>query len=378
MPKDGKVGFAIIGLGIGASRCEMMAKVPEARLVSVCDLLPERARQAAETYGCEWTTDYKTLLERPDIDVIGVYTPSGAHRDIAVTVAQAGKHVLVTKPLEVTVERAEAVVAACAQSGVKLAVEFYSRYSADNYRIYKAIAEGRFGTLVQGEFSFKCWRSQGYYEADGGWRGTWKVDGGGAIINQTIHSVDQMLWYHGEPDTVYALTGTYTHRIEAEDTGAALIRFKNGSVAVLVGSTTFDNDRPPNRYGSGAVKRAEINGEFGSASCLDDKLILWKFSEGAPAPTRELPAAPPVNVFQDYARALLQPGYESPTFVQGRDTLTSVKLVTLPCTNRPGPGSLSRSSSAPAPILMVRRRGTWRSESDPGAGFCGRREWRWG
>lgn len=327
VPRDGKVGFAIVGLGIGASRCDMLCKVPEARLVAVCDLMPERAQEAAAKYQCEWTTDYKTLLDRPDIDVIGVYTPSGLHRDIAVTVANAGKHVLVTKPLEVTVERAESIVRACEEHGVQLAVEFYSRYSPDNYRIYKSIAEGRFGKLIQGEYSFKCWRSQGYYEADGGWRGTWKIDGGGAIINQTIHSVDQMLWYHGEPETVFALAGTYTHKIEAEDTAAALIRFTNGSIAVLVGSTTFDNDRPPNRYGSGAVKRAELNGELGTASTLDDKMILRKFNEEAAAPARELPATPPINVFQDYARALLQPGSASPTFVSGRQTLTSVKLV---------------------------------------------------
>ncbi|MCL4535352.1 MAG: Gfo/Idh/MocA family oxidoreductase [Bacteroidetes bacterium] len=322
--KDGRVGFGIIGLGIGLSRCEMMQEAPEARLVAVADLVEDKAKSVAAKFGADWYTDYHKMLEREDIDVVGVYTPSGLHLNIALDVARAGKHVLTTKPMEITLERADAIISAAKEAGVKLATEFASRYSTYNYALYRAIRDGKFGKMVLGEFNYKCYRDQAYYESNGGWRGTWKVDGGGAIMNQTIHSVDQMLWLMGDVETVTARWGTYTHKIETEDTAVALITFKSGAMGVLVGTTTFHNDRPFKHYGGGVTRRSEINGEFGSATMIDDVTKMWKTVEGEVPSQVSLPA---VNVFQDYSRWVLDDNYSSPTLAKAEDSRKTLELV---------------------------------------------------
>jgi len=323
--KDSRVGFGIVGLGIGTSRCEMMQEVPEARLVAVADLIEEKARSVAARFGVDWYTDYRKLLAREDVDVVGVYTPSGLHLDVALDVARAGKHVLTTKPMEVTLERVDRIIDACAEAGVKLATEFAERYHPVNYAIYRAIHDGKFGKMVLGEYSFKCYRNQEYYESNGGWRGTWKIDGGGAIMNQTIHSVDQMLWQMGPVESVTARWGTYTHRIETEDTAVALVTFKSGALGVLVGTTTFHNDRPFKNYGGGVVKRIEVNGESGSATSLDGRVAMWKVAGDVEAPAEVEP--PAVNVFQDYARWVRDDTYSSPTLVKGPESRQAVELI---------------------------------------------------
>lgn len=322
--KDGRVGFGIIGLGIGLSRCEMMQAAPEARLVAVADLVEAKAKDVAAKFGADWYTDYRRMLEREDIDVVGVYTPSGMHLNIALDVARAGKHVLTTKPMEITLERADSIISACKEAGVKLATEFASRYSPHNYGVYRAIKDGKFGKMVLGEFNYKCYRDQAYYESNGGWRGTWKVDGGGAIMNQTIHSVDQLLWLMGDVDTVTARWGTFTHKIETEDTAVALITLKSGALGVLVGTTTFHNDRPFKLYGGGVTRRIEVNGEFGSATLIDDVTKMWKTVEGEASSQVTLPA---VNVFQDYARWVLDDSYNSPTLAKAEDSRKTLELV---------------------------------------------------
>lgn len=322
---DGKVGFAIVGLGIGLSRCEMMQQVPEARLVAVADLVEAKARDVAGRFGADWYTDYHRVLERDDVDVVGVYTPSGLHLDIALEVAAAGKHVLTTKPMEITLERVDRIIAACGEARVKLATEFAERYHPVNYAIYRAIQDGKFGKMVLGEYSFKCYRNQEYYESNGGWRGTWRLDGGGAIMNQTIHSVDQMLWQMGDVDTVTARWGTYTHSIETEDTAAALVTFKSGALGVLIGTTTFHNDRFARMYGGGVVKRIEVNGELGSATSIDGKVAMWKVAgDESVSPEVDPPA---LNVFQDYARWVKDDAYSSPTFVKGAESRKAVEFI---------------------------------------------------
>lgn len=323
---DGRVGFGIIGLGIGLSRCEMLQEAPEARLVAVSDLVKDKARATAEKFGADWYSDYHKMLERPDIDVVGVYTPSGLHRDIALDVAKAGKHVLTTKPMEISFERADAIIDGCKKAGVKLATEFAVRYSPYNYALYRAINDGKFGKMVLAQFDYKCYRDQAYYESNGGWRGTWKIDGGGAIMNQTIHSVDQMLWLMGDVDTVTAKCGTYTHTIETEDTGVALLTFKSGAMGTLVGTTTFHNDRPFKNYGGGVTQRVEMNGEHGSVTLIDNKTAMWKFA-GADSDVPSQLQPPAVNIFQDYARWILDDSYSSPTLAKAEEARKTLGLV---------------------------------------------------
>ncbi len=150
------VGFGIIGLGIGISRCEMMREAPEARLVAVCDLIEDRVQKATDTFNVDGYADYHKMLERDDIDVIGVYTPSGMHREVALDAIRAGKHVLTTKPIEVSLDRIDAIINTCKAANVKLASEFYSRYKPGNYALFDAIQAGKFGKLILGDYAFKC------------------------------------------------------------------------------------------------------------------------------------------------------------------------------------------------------------------------------
>jgi len=191
------IGFVVVGLGMGRHRARMVAKTEGARLVGVADLRAELAQRVAEELGCEWHTDFRTFLDRPNVQVVWVMTPSGVHADVAVPALEAGKHVIVTKPMEVTLERADAMIAAAERNGRLLAVDFDMRFLKGAWQIRQAIADGMFGKLILLEGRLKWFRSQEYY-SQSGWRGTWRYDGGGSLANQTIHLIDQLVWLGGE------------------------------------------------------------------------------------------------------------------------------------------------------------------------------------
>ncbi len=185
----------------------------------------------------------------------------------------AGKHVVVEKPLEITVPRCDAIIRACDETGVRLCAIFPSRYSPANLALKAAINEGRFGRLTLGDTYVKWWRTQEYYDS-GKWRGTWELDGGGALMNQAIHNVDLLQWLMGDVESVQAMTATLVHeRIEVEDSAVAVIRFKSGALGVIEAST--------GAY-PGLLKRTEIHGENGSARVEQDDVTLWTFREERP------------------------------------------------------------------------------------------------
>ncbi|WP_328912262.1 MULTISPECIES: Gfo/Idh/MocA family protein [unclassified Streptomyces] len=328
-PPEPPVNFAVVGLGaFGATSAEAVTSTPGTRLVAVADLDAERARETGARYGVDWTTDYRELLTRADIDVIGVFTPSNKHRDIVVEAARAGKHVLVTKPLEISLDRADAMITACEEAGVELFCEFYLRYMAENFRIHQAIEAGALGKVVLGDFSYKCYRPQSYYDADGGWRGKLADSGGGIVINQSIHAVDKLRWYLGEVESVQALTGTFTHDIEVEDTAAALLKMRSGAIGMLVGTATFHNTNPVHPvYGGGSTSRSEVNGDLGSVIAIDNAITMWKTTGDFDPEPGDAGDGPPANVFADVARTLRDPGYSSSTLVRGRDARASLEVV---------------------------------------------------
>ncbi|HVC35217.1 MAG TPA: Gfo/Idh/MocA family oxidoreductase, partial [Chloroflexota bacterium] len=247
----GQIGFGIIGLGFGESRCAMVQQVPEARLVAVASRTEERARATGVKFEVDWYTDYHRMLERDDLDVVAIYTPSGAHTEIVQAAARAGKHVLTTKPLEISLARADAIVDACRTAGVKLATELAARYTPANYALYRAVHDGQFGRMILGEFAEKLYRPACYFALDEGWRSTWELGGGGTVMNQTIHSIDLMRWIMGDVATITARMGTFAAPTESEDTAVATVTFRSGALGVLTGTTTFLNDRPAGRYGCG-------------------------------------------------------------------------------------------------------------------------------
>ena len=223
---------------------------------------------------CRIYDDLDAMLEHPGLDVVCVCTPSGAHLEPSVQAAEAGKHVVVEKPLEITLPRCDAIIEACDRSGVRLCTIFPSRFSAANVRLKEAIDVGRFGRLTLGDTYVKWWRSQQYYDS-GGWRGTWELDGGGALMNQSIHNVDLLQWLMGDVDTIMAQTALLAHeRIEVEDTAVAALRFKNGALGVIEAATSA--------Y-PGLLKRTEIHGDRGSARVEQDDITLWEFQEKVPS-----------------------------------------------------------------------------------------------
>ena len=267
-------GFAIVGTGmISRYHAQAIAAIPDARLVGCFNHNLERAKPFAEEFGCQAYSSLDEMLANPDVQVVTICTPSGAHLEPALAAAKAGKHLLVEKPLEITLERCDAIISACEQAGTLLGSILPSRFSPANIALKKAIETGRFGRLTLGDTYVKWWRTQAYYDG-GGWRGTWALDGGGAFMNQAIHNVDLLYWFMGDVQEVCGLTSTLAHeRIEVEDVGTAVVRFKNGALGTLEASTSVF---------PGLLKKTEIHGTTGSAIIEQDSILLWNFETELP------------------------------------------------------------------------------------------------
>ena len=248
------VNFAVVGLGMGRNRAQMIKDTDGAELKCVVDLQEDLAKKTAQELGTDWETDLDDVLGRDDIDCVMVMTPSGTHAEIGVRVARAGKHVVTTKPMDVSTDACDRLIAACDEAGVKLAVDYQSRYVDSNYRVAEALQRGWLGRPILGEIRFKWFRSDEYFEHNGSWRGTWKMDGGGSLANQGAHLLDVISWFMGDFESVYGEMAVMNHDIETEDIGLAIVRFKSGARGVIVGTTTF----PTNAYFS-----AEVHGTDG-------------------------------------------------------------------------------------------------------------------
>lgn len=236
-------GVAIIGLGMGNACADWVSKAPGCKLAALMDINEERLKKSCEQWKVPGETDYDKILARKDVDIVYIVTPSGTHADLGIKAANKGKHVCVAKPMDVTLEKCDALIKACEKNGVLLTVDFNGRLADLQQQIRYAIDNQLFGKLIMGEGRLKWFRSDKYY-ASGGWRGTWKMDGGGSLANQTIHQIDQLQWYMGAVDCVAAAeVGIFAHdKIETEDLGMALLRFKNGAVGGILGTTTFPKD----------------------------------------------------------------------------------------------------------------------------------------
>lgn len=267
-------GFGIIGCGlISKFHARAIADVPGAELVACYDTVPEAADRLAAETGCKPYHSLEAFLADPRVEVVTVATPSGAHMEPAVAAARAGKHVIVEKPLEITLERCDAIIQACEQSDVVLSTIFPSRFHDVSQLFKRAVDQGRFGRLVLGDAYVKWWRTQQYYDS-GAWRGTWELDGGGALMNQAIHSVDLLLWFMGPVEEVRADFALLGHeRIAVEDVAVATLRFANGALGTIEATTAAF---------PGHKKRIEIHGTKGGAVMEEEDIVFWQFAESAP------------------------------------------------------------------------------------------------
>jgi predicted dehydrogenase len=265
------LGCAIVGCGmIARFHARALADVPGTRVVALVGRNPANAEKMRQDLGltCAMATDLQSVLKRNDVDIVIITTPSGAHMEPAVAAASAGKHVVVEKPLEITLERCDRIIDACDRHRVQLCTIFPSRFGDANRALKQAITQGRFGRLTLGETTCKWWRPQSYYD-EGGWKGTKALDGGGALMNQAIHNVDLLLWMMGPATHITGLTATLSHeRIEVEDTAVACLRFKNGALGVIQATTSV---------WPGLPKTVGIHGDKGTVVIEQDDLLRWEF-----------------------------------------------------------------------------------------------------
>ena len=264
------IGIGIVGCGMIANfHAKAIADAEGAELVACVDRNPDLASEFGEKQGCRAYSTLEAMLADPEVKAVSICTPSGAHLEPAVAAADAGKHVIVEKPLEITTERCDEIIEACKKADVRLTVTFQSRFHESSKLMKRAVDEGRFGTVTMGDAYVKWYRSQEYYDS-GAWRGTWALDGGGALMNQAIHSVDLLVWLMGPVEEISAMTATMTHeRIEVEDVAVANLKFKSGALGVIEATTTS--------Y-PGALKRIEISGSEGSAVLEEEDIKDWQFA----------------------------------------------------------------------------------------------------
>jgi len=219
----------------------------------------------AAKFGAAGYTDYERFLDHPGLRIVNVCTPSGLHAEQGVAAARAGIHVLVEKPIDTTLEKADALVEACDRNGVKLGVIYQSRFLPAVQKIKRAIDEGRLGRLMIGDAYVKWYRAPEYYA--GSWHGALALDGGGALINQAIHTVDLLRWMMGPVDAAFAMKAALRYpQIEGEDTLVASLRFKNGALGVVEAATSV---KP------GFKRRLEISGERGAVILDGDTIGCW-------------------------------------------------------------------------------------------------------
>jgi predicted dehydrogenase len=261
------LGFGIVGAGnISLIHAQALAEVPGARLRAVLARDPAKAEALASRFGAEPCTDPARFFAREDLQVVTICTPSGTHAELGAAAAAAGKHVLVEKPIDVTLEKARALVATCRAHGVRLGVIFQSRFLPAVALVKRAIDRGRLGRLYVADAQVKWFRGKTYYE-DARWRGTKALDGGGALINQSIHTVDLLQHLAGPVASVFGMTGRLRHpSIEGEDTAVAVVRFASGALGTIQGTTSI---------WPGFARKVELHGERGTIVLEGNDVTIW-------------------------------------------------------------------------------------------------------
>ena len=274
-------GFGIVGTGvIAAIHADAIALLPDARLVAVTDVATGAAAAFAAAHGCAAEPDLGSLLARRDVEVVCVCVPSGLHAVVGVQAAKAGKHLVVEKPIDVSLEAADRLIDAAQAAGVALTVISQHRFDPGLIELKRLLDDRALGRLVLGEASTKWYRTQAYYDS-AAWRGTDAMDGG-SLMNQGVHYVDLLRWCMGPPAEVSAVCSTQAHQIEAEDTALALVRFASGAVGTILSSTAAFPGFP---------QRLEITGTEGTVIVEDGRIVRRALSGGSAGPAASADSA---------------------------------------------------------------------------------------
>lgn len=261
--------FGIIGAGLIANfHARAIQSLHNAKLVGICGSNAAKVHSLAAQYQCTPFPSYEAMLRSNDIDIVTIATPSGNHMEPTLAAAKYGKHVLCEKPLEITLERIDRMIEAHANAGTQLGGVFNYRFDDAITPLKKAVDSGRFGTITCASVHVPWWRSAEYYRNS--WRGTWKLDGGGALINQSIHMIDLLQYLVGPVQSLHAYTATLGHDIEAEDTATAILQFRNKALGMIYGSTASF---------PGQFRRLEIHGTKGTVIQEENSFKVWQFAD---------------------------------------------------------------------------------------------------
>ncbi len=327
-----EVRFGMAGTGVGANffaqAFSSLSENDRARLVAVNSRRESRAKEYASKWGLKkYYTDYGRMLEDPEIDAVIISTPHFLHYKMTIEAIKMNKHVLVDKPMAINLKEADEMIAEAERKGVKLGVNLQSRFDPVYRKIKEAVDDGRFGRLILGEALVKWYRTQEYYSSSS-WRGRWATEGGGALINQAIHTIDLLLWIMGSPKMLWGQIDTVAHEIEVEDIAVATVRFENEALGVIEGSTALYPGFP---------HKLAIYGTDGMALAEGDTLRRWSIKgmeetvleerkEGLQAWSRPemLPATNHASLLKDFARAVLE---DREPYVNGYEGRRSIELI---------------------------------------------------
>jgi UDP-N-acetyl-2-amino-2-deoxyglucuronate dehydrogenase len=258
------IRLGLIGGGnISETHARAARAIPGVEIAAVYGSNAGKVRRLTEEYGGEAYSEFESFLKHRPMEMVAIGSPSGLHAEQGSAAARCGLHVLTEKPIDISTERADALIAATDKAGVRLGVFFQDRFKTDIIRVKQAIDNGVLGKAVLADARVKWFRPAGYY-ADSKWRGTLRLDGGGALINQAIHTVDLLLWLFGVVVSVQAQSKTSVHEIEAEDTLVALLEFANGAMGVLQATTSVYPGYP---------RRLELTGSEGTIIIEQDRLV---------------------------------------------------------------------------------------------------------
>lgn len=261
-----ELGFGIIGCGVISKwHAEAIGKIAGCRLIGATDVNEKNRETFAAAYGCAAFESTEKLLKDPDIDVVCICTPSGLHAPLCIQAAEAGKHIITEKPMALTVADCDSIIGAAERNNVKIEVISQLRFSHVVRSVKAAIDNGVLGKLLCGDIYMKYHRSAEYYRQSP-WRGTWKMDGGGALMNQGVHGVDTIQYLMGPVRSVFGFCRTLIHEIETEDTVSAALEYASGALGVIQATTSVT---------PGSGRRIEINGTNGTIVMLEDSVVEW-------------------------------------------------------------------------------------------------------
>ena len=331
------IKFGLVGTGVGgefiARALQELRKEGIAELRAVVGRKPAKTESFAKRFGArEWYTSLRDMLSREELDAVAISTPHYLHFPQAVEVMEAGLHVLVDKPMAINLVEADEMIRLSERKGVKLGVIFEFRFDPDIERMKKLIDEGKLGKLIMGEAVVEWHRPAEYYERSD-WRGRWATEGGGALINQAIHTIDLLLWLMGDVERLWALVGTFAHDIEVEDLAVAALKFRSGAFGVIQGSTAIYPGLPTRLeihgtegtliWEGGSLKMAVVKGEEEVRSGAEaEGLASWARPEAVPIDNH-------VRLVRDFAQSIAEDRKPRVDGVEGRKSLEIVRAIYL-------------------------------------------------